>query len=638
MKEFGYAGTILKHDLSRNDTTKLSSFDYTDMFLGGRGIAAKLYWELVPPQTKAYDPDNCLVFMTGPLTGFTRLASCRWEVCGKSPMMEPEAFSYANLGGRWGSWLKFAGYDGLVIKGKADKPVYLFIHDGIIETLNADHLWGKTTFETHDALKAVHGKEVKVLAIGPAGENLVSFATMLTDDGGSGSGGLASVMGSKKLKAIVVTGNTRPQAADPEKLRNLADLIFQLKGKTFEHLPMPLIVSGRTKFESCYGCISGCFRQAYTENGRHYRFFCQASEFYRRRAAKVYEDWSEAALLASRLCDGYGLCTAVMEPTIEWLRQCYQKGILNDENTGLPLSRIGTIEFIEQLTRKIALREGFGDILAGGTLKAAESVGKNSQKLVSFLLQSRSNEFREYDPRLILTNSLLLATEPRQAIHQVHEAGVVLGEWKFWKKGIPGTYMSPEIIRNIATTFWGSSSAADYSTYEGKPLAAKKTQDRAYIKESLVLCDALWQVWCKHSESHVSDPTLESQLLAAVTGRKLEVDELHKIGERIFNLNRAILMRQGWGGRKGDKLVDFLHEEPLEFIRSNRDCIVPGKDGNVTSMKGRVVAREEFEKMKSEYYRFRGWDAESGFQTKAKLEDLQLGDVAEDLEKRGLLR
>ena len=255
MSEFGYAGKILKHDLSCQSTTLIPTADYTDKYLGGRGIAARLYWDMVPPNTKAYDPQNCLIYMTGPLTGFTRLASCRWEVCSKSPMMEPESFSYANLGGRWGSWLKQAGFDGLIVCGKADRPVYLFIHDGIIESLDASSLWGKTTFETHDALKAAHGKEVKVLAIGPAGENLVSFANMVTDDNSTGSGGLASVMGSKKLKAIVVAGDSKLKAADPERLKSLSEYVFQLKGKTFEHLPMPLVVSGRTKFESCYGCI-----------------------------------------------------------------------------------------------------------------------------------------------------------------------------------------------------------------------------------------------------------------------------------------------------------------------------------------------------------------------------------------------
>ena len=213
MTEFGYAGKILTVDLSDGSTARLPSADYADRFLGGRGMAAKLYWDLVPPQTGALAPDNCLICVTGPVAGFTRLAGCRWQICAKSPAMDPEAFSYANLGDRWGSWLKYAGYDGLVVRGKADKPVYLFINNDTVEIRDASSLWGQTTFEAADRLKAQLGKAVSVLTIGPAAENLVCFATMLTDDGSSGASGLGSVMVSKRLKAIVVAGNKRPQAA-----------------------------------------------------------------------------------------------------------------------------------------------------------------------------------------------------------------------------------------------------------------------------------------------------------------------------------------------------------------------------------------------------------------------------------------
>ena len=125
MTEFGYAGEILKVDISRRKISKLKTSDYADRFLGGRGIAAKIYWDETSPGTGAFDPSNCMVCITGPLAGFTRFAGCRWQICGKSPSMEPEAFSYANLGGSWGAWLKYAGYDGLVVTGKADQPVYL---------------------------------------------------------------------------------------------------------------------------------------------------------------------------------------------------------------------------------------------------------------------------------------------------------------------------------------------------------------------------------------------------------------------------------------------------------------------------------------------------------------------------------
>ena len=145
--EYGYAGKILKVNLSTGQTEIAPTAGYAD-FLGGRGMAAKIYWDEMPPGTAALDPDNRLIFVTGPLTGFAGFSSSRWQVCGKSPVTIPEQFCYANLGGSWGAHLKFAGYDGVVIQGKSDKPVYLFIQDGTAEIRDASNLWGKTTFET----------------------------------------------------------------------------------------------------------------------------------------------------------------------------------------------------------------------------------------------------------------------------------------------------------------------------------------------------------------------------------------------------------------------------------------------------------------------------------------------------------
>ncbi len=637
MSAFGYAGEILKVDLSDGNVTRLSTADYADRFLGGKGIAAKLYWDIVPPQAKAFDPENCLICASGPVAGFTGFASSRWLVCGKSAAGNPETFSYGNLGGSWGNRLKYAGYDSIVVQGKADKPVYLFLHDDTVAIRDASHLWGKSTFEASDSLKAELGKAVSVLTIGQAAENLVVFATMLADEGASGSGGLGSVMGSKRLKAIVVAGNKRPRAADPDRLRNLADRVYQLTRGPLP--PFWWIIPGITKNHICHGCGIGCGRQSYTdENGKRFKSFCQPIDIYRRPAEKYYNGWNEVILLAMRLCDKYGLDSSVMQAMIEWLIRCYKESLLRDEDTGLPLSKIGGPEFIETLTRKIARREGFGEMLAQGTIKAAESVGGRARELISYSVMNRTNEVKDYDPRLVLHNALLIATEPRRPLQQIHEASGILIEWLDWLDGIEGAYLSPEVIGNIADRYWGSLAAADYSSYEGKALAAKKIQDRTYAMESLILCNARWPM-LRHpsAENFEGGPALASQIFSAVTGRELDEEGLNKIGERIFNLQRAVLTRQGWGGREGDRLLDYLHEEPIQYLRFNRECKVPGRNGEVTTRKGTVIDREEFEKMKSEYYERRGWDVESGLPTRAKLEELQLGDVARDLERRGLL-
>jgi aldehyde:ferredoxin oxidoreductase len=467
MTEFGYAGEILKIDLSNGSTARLPSAQYTDRFLGGRGLAAKIYWDMVPVQAKAYDAENCLIYTTGPVTGFTRVSGgSRWQVCGKSPVMEPEVFSYANLGERWGTRLKYAGYDALVVRGKADKPKYIYIHDGDVEVRDASALWGRSAIEAGDALKAELGNDVTVLTIGPAAENLVLFATMLTNDGASGANGLGSVMGSKKLKAIAVAGNSPPKAADPAGLENLATRIQELRKQTWKNWLND--IPGKTRLRACYGCPSGCFRKAYVEDGRRYKFFCQAMHVYWATAESYKAGSTDVALHATRLCDHYGLDTTIMQPMIDWLARCYQEGVLKEKEAGLPLSKIGSAEFIEALIKKIALREGFGDVLAQGTIKAAKQTGEKAEEILHAAIITRGSETRDYDPRLILTNALLYATEPRRPINQLHETSHSLWLWCNWTNKTEDAFLSYNDFLNIGKNFWGGPAASDYSTYQGK--------------------------------------------------------------------------------------------------------------------------------------------------------------------------
>jgi aldehyde:ferredoxin oxidoreductase len=636
--EFGYSGEILNIDLSTGSINKIPTAPYAERFLGGRGMGVKLYWDMVPPETRAFDPDNCLIFTTGPVTGFTRVAGgSRWQVCGKSTVMEPEAFSYANLGEKWGTWLKCAGYDGLVVRGKADKPVYIVINSDDVAIKDASRFWGKSAIETGDSLKAELGKEYSVLTIGPAAENLVSFTTMLTDDGASGAGGLGSVMGSKNLKAVAVAGNKRPEAANPERLNELAAHIVEIRRETWKNWLES--IPGRTRLRSCYGCVSGCFRKSYEHENRRYKYFCQATHVYAMPAMRYPDNATEVALLASRLCDHYGLDTTVMQPLISWLADCYREGVISEKETGLPLGKIGSAEFIQTLTKKLALREGFGDILSRGAMKAAAKIGGRARELLSDAIISKANETRDYDPRLIPTNGLLYATEPRRPINQLHETAHSLWLWRNWATKHLDGFLSFTDLQNVAKGFWGGAVAVDYTTYEGKALAAKKIQDRTYAKESLLLCDFLWPIiWVRFADDHTGDPTMESRLLSAITGQEIDEAGLNKIGERIFNLQRAVLLRQGWGGRSGDTLLDHLHDEPLEMVFFNPDCIVPDRNGKIVSRKGNKINRNDFEKLKGEYYGLRGWDIPSGLPTEKGLQELGLADIADGLKAGGLLR
>jgi len=322
----------------------------------------------------------------------------------------------------------------------------------------------------------------------------------------------------------------------------------------------------------------------------------------------------------------------VLEPLILWLDLCYREGILSERETGLPLSQIrsGSREFIETLVKKISYREGFGDILAQGTIRAAKYIGKGAEKFYSQAhVAHKTSEVGEYDPRLILPNALIYATEPQKAIHLVHGIAHSLRRWVNWHNGMEGSVLSTERFMEIAEEYWGSKAAVDFSSFEGKALAAKMIQDYGYVKESLILCDMTWPIHQVREVDHsIGLCTLEGQIASAVTGRNLDEKELLKLGERAVNLQRMLLLRDGWEGRKGDTILDYYHEEPLQGVYWSPECIVPGKNGEVISRKGAILGKNAFEKMKEEYYSLRGWDIESGYPSVRKLEELELHDVA----------
>ncbi len=636
-KLYGYAGKILKVDLSSGSITHMPTSNYTDLFLGGRGVAAKIYWDEVPPKIEASHPENRLIFMTGPLCGVPGFAS-RFQVCGKS--VATNQFSFCNMGGSWGAYLKSAGYDGVVVFGKADKPVYLWIDGDKVEISDGAHLMGKTAFQREKTIKDELGDSVRVLTVGPAGDNMVSFATFLASDDSVGAGGLAGVMGSKNLKAIAVRGDKKFKVAHADKLSQLRSRIRQLSSGYAESLLTLGMLTSRDRLKKsfCQGCPTGCVRATHRNaDGSERKFMCQAAMFYETRAQRYYGN-TDAALKATELCDDYGLDTRSIETMIMWLSRCHKSGILTDEGTGIPLSKIGSYEFIETLLRKIANREGFGDTLARGTHKAAQSLGKEAQALIKdYMVKSGDNEL--YGPRLYITTGIFWAVEPRLPIQQLHEVSVPVMLWGARQKGLEQVPVTTEVLRAMAKRFFGSELAVDFSTYDGKALTAARIQDREYAKESLILCDLFWPIYfAEASPDGVGDPSLESQICAAVTGREVDEAGLYKVGERICNLQRAILAREGHKGREYDVIDEYNFTTPLKGDFGNTDCIVPGKDGELFSRKDIVLDRSDFEKLKGDFYRLRGWDVPSGLQKRVKLEELGLDYVAKTLEREGLLR
>ncbi|MEE8618834.1 MAG: aldehyde ferredoxin oxidoreductase N-terminal domain-containing protein [Dehalococcoidales bacterium] len=635
--KFGYAGKILKVDLSSASISDVPTSDYADRFIGGRGIAAKIYWDEVPPKSKAFDPENRLMFMTGPLSGYPGIAGSISQICGKSAATNPEQFFYTSMAGSWGAHLKFAGYDGVVAYGKSEKPVYLLVQDGKAELRDASALWGKESAEARDMLKSELGKSAKVLSTGPAGENLVPFATTLAEEDAAAWGG--AIMGSKKLKAIVVRGKgSRPPVANPEKLEALVKYLRGFGYGAGYGLDTILDAPSLTKKQQiCYGCVRGCGRSTQeTADGIKAKFTCQSGIFYLFVADAYYGKRTEVPFQATRLCLNYGVDTHVIAAIMSWLMEGYSAGVLTEENTGIPLSKCGSWEFIETLVRKIALREGFGDVLAKGLHKAADSVGGKARELVADYID-KNGQRMWYSPRQYNLNGIFYATEPRMSLPVLHEMCMPVMKWNAWVEGAEGAYMSYDRLRDIGRRFWGSELTFDFSTYEGKAVAAKKIQDRIHVEECLILCAFFYPLRsCDYTETHEGDPTIESKLYSAVTGNETDEEGLNRIGERVFNLERAALAREDPRGRKVDELPEFDFTAPFQGEPERPESIVPGKDGEPITKKGNVVDREKFAKMMSEYYELRGWDS-SGLQTKQKLAELDLKDITEGLAQRGLI-
>jgi aldehyde:ferredoxin oxidoreductase len=310
-EQFGYAGRVLRVDLSTGSVTPMSTAPHAERFLGGRGIAEKIYWDEVPPEVGAFDPENRLIFALGPLAGFKGISGTRWLICGKTSLTSPEHFNYCNLGGDWGARLKRAGCDALVVQGKADRPSYIFFNDGSVEIRDASALRGKSAVETREILKAELGSDVSVVATGPAGENLVVFASVLADKDASGSSGMGAVMGSKNLKAVAVKGSGEVRAADLRRYQELARYARELR-KGFDMGITPGTDQDmKLKKDYCWGCTGGfCFRGKYTaSNGKTGKYMCGSATFYVLRARKYYGESNEVPFLASMICNEYGVDT-----------------------------------------------------------------------------------------------------------------------------------------------------------------------------------------------------------------------------------------------------------------------------------------------------------------------------------------
>jgi len=614
-------GSILRVNLATGKvTTEPLPERLAKLYLGGRGIGAKILFDEVKAGGDPLSPENRLIFANGPLTGTLAQSCSRWMVVTKSPLTGGIIRSTA--GGSFGAELKSAGFDVLIVEGRAAKPVYLWIKDDQVKIRDAGKLWGLLSDETACALRReLKDEKIKVATIGPAGEKLVRFAAIVDDRRTASRGGVGTVMGSKNLKAIAVRGSKRIEIADRAKLQEVTKYQVATSQQSplfhgFSHLGTPgstvliheLGVYPVRNFQDgvlegfhgnltpekieevfvkdvhCHNCYVHCGSIMRVASGPYASDGVEGPEF-----ETVWSFGGEVGntnlgmiIEANRICDDYGVDTISAGSCIGFSMELYEKGILTGKDAdGLDLTW-GNQKAIIKLLRKIVRREGIGDILAEGTKRAAQKIGKGADR---YAMQVKGLEIPAYDPRGAKAHGLNLATSNIGASHMTGYATQEL-------------FSIPE--------------PAERFTPEGKGKLCKWNQDLMAISDSIIACGFPFLFGWLGTATY-------KQLLPAATGMEEFSDEeyLLKLGERVYTIERAFNVREGFS-RKDDILPSrFLNESP--------------KSGPV---KGQVF---EMEKILDDYYEARGWDKETGNIPRIKLESLGLKCVADELEKRGKL-
>jgi aldehyde:ferredoxin oxidoreductase len=612
----GYAGNILRVNLSTGKvTTEPLPEDLVNNFVGGRGIAAKILYDEMEPGTDPLSPSNKMIFTAGPLAGTPAQSCSRWIVTTKSPQTGGMFRSCA--GGGIGLELKYAGFDLLILDGKAAKPSYLFIKDDQVEIREANHLWGLLTRETTENIRKELGDEkVKVAAIGPSGEKLVLFAAIVDERRTASRGGVGAVMGSKNIKAIAVRGSKRIEVADPDIMKGITKKHVETvknepKFQGFCHLGTAAAVGfchelgiypvknfqegvlenveGRltgekvaeifVKDDHCQLCHIRCGTVLKVKEGPYATDPIEGPEY-----ETLYSFGGEICntdlgmvIEANRICDDYGVDTMSAGCTVGFAMELYEKGIFTKEDLdGLDLTW-GNHEAAIELLKKIVMRNGVGDLLAEGTRKAARKIGKDSEQ---YAIQVKGLELPGYEPRGLKGSGLNLATAPLGASHCIGQC--------------PQEIMGAE--------------AVDRFSPEGKGELCKFNQDKVAAYETGIVCIFPMALGL------VDLPTL-GEMLSAATGIEdfKNEDYLFTVGARILNVERAFNVREGFG-RKDDSLPPRFLTEPLKTGPAQGHTF-------------------ELDEMLNQYYEARGWDKSTGYPTRSTLESLGLASVADELGK-----
>jgi len=608
-----YAGRWLRVDLEREEITEHPiTEEQVRTWLLGSGLAAHLFHEELAPGRDPLDPVSPLLVFNGLLTGTFAPTAARTSWCGRSPLTS--IWCESNVGGHWGAELRFAGFDGLVIIGRAPSPVYLWIHDGQAEVRDASHLWGTTTFETHDRLRKETDPQAQVACIGPAGENLVFLAGVMTGgqahNRAAGRGGMGALMGSKNLKAILVRGQDRPTVPDPARFRAVVreanafirenseamsltgtaggipstELHGDLSLKNWREGSWPegaQAISGQTIHETmwvrdthCFACPIGCGKAIEVKEGPYAGTWGEGPEYETLAGfgGNLLIDDLPALAAINTLCNGLGLDTISTSGVIAFATEAMERGLIEpDEAGGLPLTW-GEPEPVLALVEQIAHREGLGALLADGVRAAAARLGPEAER---FALHVKGLEMPYHDPRGFVDIGLNYATAGRGACHLEslsYWRGYGL-EWPGWQDGERDRFASDEAAVRMVIAF----------------------QDFMAVYNPLGLC--------KFIIKGKIDPAWTAKLVSGATGWEWTADDVSRVGERLFNLKRLINLRLGVT-RADDAL-------PRRFLTE------PRPSGTAAGV------LPDLEHMLPMYYELRGWDAE-GKPTQGRLGELGL--------------
>jgi aldehyde:ferredoxin oxidoreductase len=607
----GYHGKILVADLTKSTLTdEPLNEKYAHDFIGGTGLAARYLYDMVDEKTDPLGPDNPLILMPGLLNGTSGPSVSRWGGATKSPYTGH--YGDANAGAWFGAELKNAGYDGIILKGKSAKPVYIYIKDGKAEIKDAGHLWGKDTSKTQEEIKNEYGdNRVQVACIGIASENLVPYGNIVTEYGHClGRAGLGCVMGSKKVKAIAVRGKMKLPMADPEKFREAAkqamtevkegflSMIMHQTGTagwidsaisygdgptnyyTAPTLPESSKLSGSEQLEkyqtgstACYGCPIRCRKVLQIKEGKHLYDKVEGPEYETLMAWGALlglDNDMSTAVYFNELCNAYGFDTMSSGASAGYAFYLYSLGVISEKDTGGLKLTWGNTDAAIELVHLIAKNEGFGAVLAGGTKRMAQKYGRPPGEAV----QCKGLEFPMHDPRAYHSMGLVYATAPRGADHNKMDAYQVDG----------GTG-HPDLNLEI-TDRWADDKAS----------IVEKGQNFRALSDSLGICHFAQIPF-----------NLLVEMINSSCGWNIDIDELLKTGERIFQLQRALSCKLGITAKD-----DILPELAMRPIPES------GQEGHVPNI----------EKMLPEYYAIRDWNKATGKPSKKRLESLGIPEIA----------